>query len=340
MNDSTTKQQPFPTPREVAEANRHRVWSEFQEQTKDHVLTVMHDDGVYRHLRMRHPGTSMWGWDVVTWPDHLSITGDIADGYTFARLHDMVEFFTLGDDHWTKKQNSDCLGGGWMTYALYDSAPQIDFHYWLEKLAGDQRYAVREYDHDTALAWLRDRLDNDDVEYGERDGAVLLRFDPQSLRDFFQDFEEGAYDDLWRDESLDSVAKWLMSLDRDAYPTGEGMDNIAETLQCDFDSACLTRPKDSPVLACYAVALTVRMYQRLRKLRIYELGHDVIDEPIPAGSMLCPTLLARTPGIHGPSVQILSESFRDAVIAHDKAESDRRRAERLAQHQQEEAVNA
>ena len=60
-----------------------RTWKGFVDQTAQHQLTVLHDEVLYRHLRMAAPGTSMWHWEVVTWPGHLSITGDVADGFTF-----------------------------------------------------------------------------------------------------------------------------------------------------------------------------------------------------------------------------------------------------------------
>ncbi|WP_305781243.1 hypothetical protein [Nocardia nova] len=72
-------------------ANSYRI---HLAETRDHVLTIKHDDGLYRHLRCAKPGTGIYSFDIVTWPGHLSIGGDI-DGYVFARIPDMFEFFTL-----------------------------------------------------------------------------------------------------------------------------------------------------------------------------------------------------------------------------------------------------
>src|SRR5699024_12293847 len=47
------------------------TWKGFVDQTAQHQLAVLHDEGLYRHLRMAAPGTSMWHWEVVTWPGHL-----------------------------------------------------------------------------------------------------------------------------------------------------------------------------------------------------------------------------------------------------------------------------
>ena len=81
----------------------------FPRDTADHQLTVLHDDGLYRHLRFQAPGTSLYWFDLVTWPGHLSFTGEV-DGYTFAAgatsdhenefpgLADAVQGELLGDD--------------------------------------------------------------------------------------------------------------------------------------------------------------------------------------------------------------------------------------------------
>lgn len=66
-------------------------------ETRDHVLTIKHDDGLYRHLHCGKLGSGIYSFDIVTWPGHLSIGGDL-DGYVFARVPDMFEFFTLHGD--------------------------------------------------------------------------------------------------------------------------------------------------------------------------------------------------------------------------------------------------
>lgn len=74
---------------------------------KNHELTIRHDDGLYRHLRCAAPGTWVYGFDVVTWPGHLYVGGDI-DGFTFSRITDMFEFFghdngRLNPNYWAEK---------------------------------------------------------------------------------------------------------------------------------------------------------------------------------------------------------------------------------------------
>ena len=130
-----------------------RTWKGFVDQTAQHQLTVLHDEGLYRHLRMAAPGTSMWHWEVVTWPGHLSITWDVADGFTFRRIPDMLDFFHLA-------------GPSRNWYA--DGAPIIDHRYWAEKLAHEQREATREYSAEEFLRHitltLADRQGDGDID--------------------------------------------------------------------------------------------------------------------------------------------------------------------------------
>lgn len=66
--------------------------SEFLRDVADHVMEVMRDDGVYRHIRFRKPGTMCMHFDLITWPGYLCYTGDMGT-YVFTRLADMFEFF-------------------------------------------------------------------------------------------------------------------------------------------------------------------------------------------------------------------------------------------------------
>lgn len=92
-------------------------YRQFARQTRRHRLSVLHQDGLYRHLRVAQPDTRMWSWDVITWPGHLTIVGDVADGFTFTRIPDMLDFFDTTD------------------YPDLDGVPYINPDYWAEKLS-------------------------------------------------------------------------------------------------------------------------------------------------------------------------------------------------------------
>jgi hypothetical protein len=100
-----------------------RAAERFRTETADHVMEVALDQGLYRHLRFRKPGTGFCWFEIITTPGQLTIRGDMGT-YVFARNEDMFAFF----------END---GGG------------INPSYWAEKVqAQDIHSPVREYSKD------------------------------------------------------------------------------------------------------------------------------------------------------------------------------------------------
>ena len=79
----------------------------FVEDTANHQMAVLLDQGLYRHLRFKAPGTSFEWFEIVTVPGLLTINGDMGT-FSFSRLDDMFHFFKRADgginaDYWTEK---------------------------------------------------------------------------------------------------------------------------------------------------------------------------------------------------------------------------------------------
>jgi len=78
----------------------------FAKDTTEHVMTILHSDGLYRHLRFKKPGTRFYYFDLITWPGYLTIAGDMGT-YTFERTEDMFTFFRGAGDinpqYWSEK---------------------------------------------------------------------------------------------------------------------------------------------------------------------------------------------------------------------------------------------
>jgi hypothetical protein len=82
-----------------------RAAAMFEQNTAGHQLTILHDDGLYRHILMAKPGTGMYRYELVTWPGHLAVGGDM-DSYVFARIEDMFAFFRgheINPHYWSEK---------------------------------------------------------------------------------------------------------------------------------------------------------------------------------------------------------------------------------------------
>lgn len=128
------------------EDNEAKALSRFTEETRDHVMTVLRDDGLYRHLKFSAPGTNMYRFDLVTWPGYLAVIGDIED-HLFMRIEDMFKFF-VHEQHEPRRINP---------------------HYWSEKLQGrDGRRSVQVFAEaiyrERVQEWLDEQAEEDDPE--------------------------------------------------------------------------------------------------------------------------------------------------------------------------------
>lgn len=161
-----------------------------------HVMTILRDDGVNRHIRFSLPQSCQYRFDLITWPGHLCYTGDMGT-YVFSRIMDMFEFFRTD-----RKQPR--LG-----QTLF-----INPGYWSEKvLAADKNGKILEYDRDLAdqrlreaLRGMRDRTTGDeraeiydDVSASLDDGEIAFK---TALMEHFSDpwewnVSEYTYSFMW-----------------------------------------------------------------------------------------------------------------------------------------------
>jgi hypothetical protein len=92
------------------------VAERFAADVAEHEMTIFRDDGLYRHLRFVRTAvnektgkpelSSLYWFDLITWPGHLAIDGDM-DGFMFARTEDMFEFFRgkrINPSYWAEKR--------------------------------------------------------------------------------------------------------------------------------------------------------------------------------------------------------------------------------------------
>jgi len=86
-------------------------------------MEVLHEDGLYRHLRFTKGGSQCYRFDIHTWPGFLCICQDMGT-YVFSRTPDMFDFFRLKDNDWSKKHI-------------------INTGYWAEKLQAVDRDSAR-----------------------------------------------------------------------------------------------------------------------------------------------------------------------------------------------------
>ena len=156
-----------------------RARERYQRDTDEHEMTVIRDDGVYRHLRFQKPGTWNYGYDLVTWPGYLAITGDAGE-YMFHRIQDMFEFF-----------------GG--------HGDRINAHYWSEKLCDPGRDMARVYSEDVLREhveqWLEDidRADDAVLAAAVKRDVVAHAYSEHEAREALANFrhDDGTTIDSW-----------------------------------------------------------------------------------------------------------------------------------------------
>lgn len=105
------------------------IATRFTNDTAEHQMTVLHDDGLYRNLRFRSPAHGMYWFDLITTPGTLIFQGD-GDSFVFSRIKDMFAFFR-------------------------GPAGQINPSYWSEKLTSG-REQVKRYDQDLLQKHVED----------------------------------------------------------------------------------------------------------------------------------------------------------------------------------------
>lgn len=138
----------------------------FNVDTANHTMTVLRDDGLYRHLRFKAPNRGSYWFDLVTWPGYLVVVGDVGTSCVFTRTPDMFEFFRGG--------------------AKYGIKPG----YWAEKLVSDRDVAqkfsetrFRQLIDEQVDEWIRD-YDGDDPGFAK---SVREQVGEHGLREVYDE---------------------------------------------------------------------------------------------------------------------------------------------------------
>lgn len=91
-----------------------QVADRFARDVASHQMTILKDDGPYRHVRFMSPLRFSYWFELVTWPGVLTIHGDCGT-YSFSREKDMFQFFRerrINTYYWTQKcVSADCSRG-------------------------------------------------------------------------------------------------------------------------------------------------------------------------------------------------------------------------------------
>jgi hypothetical protein len=88
----------------------------FLKDVADHAMTIVRDDGLYRHLVFAEGKSWCMRFEVITWPGYLCYTGDMG-AFVFSRIEDMFAFFRddkmrINPEYWSEKIQATDRNGG------------------------------------------------------------------------------------------------------------------------------------------------------------------------------------------------------------------------------------
>ncbi|MDV5862038.1 hypothetical protein QM298_14235 [Pseudomonas mendocina] len=139
--------------------------ADFLRDVATHELTIIRNEGLYRHLRFSRPGSSCMYFDLITWPGHLCYTGDMGT-YVFQRTKDMLELFrrdsredlSINPGYWSEKVLAADGGRSPGCVFEYDHQKYLDavLEYqggWLEGLSEEHQAELKEAVWDDVLHW-------------------------------------------------------------------------------------------------------------------------------------------------------------------------------------------
>lgn len=143
------------------EAARQR----YQSNAGSHTLTVLHEDGLYRHLRFNSPNSFYW-FDIITWPKGLTINGGMGTFTLKVDEDDVLALFlrSASPSYWQEKvYSTDRNDGhyGWLS-DVFDEKVRAAVDTWAADL-----------DEDDAVL-LRDRVDMEVLAYSHSAGGAML----------------------------------------------------------------------------------------------------------------------------------------------------------------------
>lgn len=213
----------------------------FLKDVSGHVMTIVRDDGVNRHVRFRRTDSSSYWFDLITWPGTLCIDGDMGT-YVFRRLHDMFEFFRIGRGDWNYNRN-----GGL----------SINPGYWSEKLQAPDPRDAEEFSPEKFKQHVKERFD-----------AWVEEFKPDDEYDPDEEKREFAArkDDLWDQIEEDILYYAECDDEREAYEAARQFEpNDPEVRRFDFEDAWEWRCREFKfhfIWCCYAIAWGVDAYDK------------------------------------------------------------------------------
>lgn len=148
----------------------------FEKDTAEHELTVLREDGLYRHLRLRKPDRGEYWFDLVTWPHNLVVKGDMGS-FHFCRVgSDTEDMFRLFRDSGAGKRINPDYWAGKLCVGRSDAEEYSQAKF--------RQVIAEQVEGDRVLSALvkTEILDSDDAAYEEGARNLLEFFHHEGFR--------------------------------------------------------------------------------------------------------------------------------------------------------------
>lgn len=121
---------------------KHPTKESFLKDVKDHKLTIVKEDGVYRHLKFKGKDFA-FHFDMITYPGGLLMRGDMGT-WVFERTEDMFAFFRnhngeleINPGYWSEKCVSESVFGNGIRVFDPDGFRECVISHWEEYFEED-----------------------------------------------------------------------------------------------------------------------------------------------------------------------------------------------------------
>lgn len=148
----------------------------FRRDTRNHRMTVVKDDGLFRYIQVRNPSSISYSFNITTIPGYLIYTGDMGS-YAFSRERDMFDFHRI---------------------EFHDHVPAISYDYMAQKCeAIDRRCGTEGFDSKSFVSAAVQRF---------REGVPCERGRLNTFKEFRWDILDQHYQNS--EQAIGAVMRW------------------------------------------------------------------------------------------------------------------------------------
>jgi len=190
----------------------------FLKDVSNHKMEILHDAGLYRHVRFKKPNSSDMFFDIVTWGGYLAYSGDMGC-FVFSRIQDMFDFFRVDRNH-SKDENSLSINPYYWSEKLQAvdgnrtqaSAKEFDVDKFERTIYSRLIDWFKSYKHSTTKAQRRELWESVELNIINIDGDSIGARQTIAAYDFYHSITDDLYfsfQDLWEIDFTEYTPRFI-----------------------------------------------------------------------------------------------------------------------------------